>query len=481
MCHQHNHLAAMYLQQASDHSSSSPRSRPYKPLLVGVDGIPCPYQPRQHIAVCRSVRSRFAQSMGPGYLCAMGKAFIDGGSTVFLFGQARLTGGNLGPNTSAVSTAGCEGFAYVIKALQAYAATNNAGPVYFGAQAACCITAPNGTSLIDWVYGAQHLQPIEAGNRPMLVQPLARSGPALTTPQPNAPWPWLYGAGDWHDANLVNNANALPVVLDYDNWSGTLSKPDDIRTLACLPNATVRAQAISNRFYHLINYNPRAFVSIPLSKDLAGLAAPAPFGNVTCYGNASAAHGKYFSANACGIVDIAAALFQLPYNPDSPPNPTAPTMATSRPINRIYWGQQLRAADATVSWLYRAILNRSVDLEPGYVGALASLPQVLEPGSSSVHEAADMNEAQGARAGLATQLVMSAEFHRTAGCLPAVTATCAERAVVGVYRALLLEEPSLAAVMSMASAIVNGSLGFKGLVSEIAVTADQQGLYAPLT
>ena len=45
-------------------------------------------------------------------------------------------------SSSAVSDAGAAGFKIVIDALKAYAAEKGYGPIYFGAQAACCIQPP---------------------------------------------------------------------------------------------------------------------------------------------------------------------------------------------------------------------------------------------------------------------------------------------------------------------------------------------------
>lgn len=58
---------------------------------------------------------------------------------------------------------------------------------------------------------------------------------------------YRYGPDDWHDANLVNNMNGIPVLLDWDNWSGDPTIPDDIRTLACLASSADRAQALSDK------------------------------------------------------------------------------------------------------------------------------------------------------------------------------------------------------------------------------------------
>eukprot|EP00054_Salpingoeca_dolichothecata_P009433 m.53192 g.53192 ORF g.53192 m.53192 type:complete len:644 (+) comp18366_c0_seq1:249-2180(+) len=420
------------------------------------------------------------------YYIAMGKVFIDANITVFLFGQARLTGGNDG-TSSAVSQAGAKGFQYVIDELRAYAKTTTSSPLYFGAQAACCVqTEPGGESLIQWVYGAQHMQPVAAGSQQIMVQPLSRASAFFLEPQQNPPWKWLYGDKDWHDANLVNNQNELPVVLDFDNWSGDPDLPDDIRTLACLSNSSARSQAVSDKFYHLNNYNPRAFVSVPLSKVMSSLIAPAPYTNAKCYGNQSSNHPPYFSANACGIIGIAKKIFALPFLKDNPPSPTTLLSNSSKPVSRVYFGQQLRSPDATVAWLYRSILNRTVELS-GYTTSLSALPQIQVPGGQpGTTEANNLNRAAGPRAQLVLRLIRSAEFNATFGCesdtnLPGQvypSLACATEIVTRSFRAIMLADADTPIIDPFAEKLHTGNSSILEIVDAFSGQADAEHLYS---
>ena len=64
------------------------------------------------------------------------------------------------------------------------------------------------------------------------VQPFSVNG---TEPALRPQW---YGSQDLHDANRMNNHRNLPVLLDFDNYSGDEDQPDDIRRLSAWPNAT---------------------------------------------------------------------------------------------------------------------------------------------------------------------------------------------------------------------------------------------------
>jgi hypothetical protein len=63
---------------------------------------------------------------------------------------------------------------------------------------------------------ALHLQ----GNGDHNIQPLGREGSALDFGgSVDGHCSYITG-GDWHDANRENNENHLPVVLEFDNFSG---------------------------------------------------------------------------------------------------------------------------------------------------------------------------------------------------------------------------------------------------------------------
>ena len=63
----------------------------------------------------------------------------------------------------------------------------------------------------------------------------------------------------------MNNANEIPVLLDFDNYSGDEDRPDDIRRLSSWPNST-RAAFVRTLWHILRLYNPRASLSLPMSK-----------------------------------------------------------------------------------------------------------------------------------------------------------------------------------------------------------------------
>lgn len=91
------------------------------------------------------------------------------------------------------------------------------------------------------------------------VQPFSVNG---TEPASSPQW---YGADDFHDANRINNLRQIPVLLDFDNFSGDEDRPDDIRRLSAWPNQT-RSEFVRTLWHILRLYNPRATLSIPLSK-----------------------------------------------------------------------------------------------------------------------------------------------------------------------------------------------------------------------
>lgn len=228
---------------------------------------------------------------------------MDGGVRAFFFGQSRLTGGGRACNAdytgcSRVSVAGAEGFSKVLSNLKAYAQERGYGKVYFGPQAASGFELADGTDLADWSYGAQHLY----ARGEWLVQPFSING---TEPAQGPQW---YGSGDLHDANRLNNAREIPVLLDFDNFSGDEDRPDDIRRLSAWPNAT--RDAFVRTLWNILRlYNPRASLSLPLSKAAGGnwpafkqpqsqvRAAPPPrFGCVAnIYDSAVCAHCTYLT------------------------------------------------------------------------------------------------------------------------------------------------------------------------------------------
>jgi hypothetical protein len=239
------------------------------------------------------------------------QVFMDAGVRSFFFGQSRLTGGGRGCNIdgtgcSRVSAAGAAGFGVVLGNLKAYAVDRSYGSVWFGPQAASGFELANGTELADWVYGAQHLH----SRQQWLVQPFGVNG---TSPQYGPQW---YGGGDTHDANRVNNAKALPVMLDFDNFSGDEDRPDDIRRLSSWPNAT-RSQFVQTLWHIARLYSPSVTVSVPMSKAAGGNwpAFSQPQGQ--CWSGAwgDRADGLYFGVYSCGLVNATARLFLGPEQP----------------------------------------------------------------------------------------------------------------------------------------------------------------------
>jgi hypothetical protein len=216
------------------------------------------------LSSCQPFSQSGTHSRNAGACRSWGKAYMDGGVRAFFFGQSRLTGGGRACNDdytgcSRVSIAGADGFSKVLSNLKAYAQAQGYGKVYFGPQAASGFELANGTDLADWSYGAQHLYARDK----WLVQPFSING---TEPALGPQW---YGSGDLHDANRVNNAREIPVLLDFDNFSGDEDRPDDIRRLSAWPNAT-RDSFVRTLWHILRLYNPRASLSLPLSKAAGG-------------------------------------------------------------------------------------------------------------------------------------------------------------------------------------------------------------------
>ena len=124
-----------------------------------------------------------------------------------------------------------------------------------------------------------------------------------------------YGPADLHDANRGNNANNLPVMLDFDNFSGDEDTPDDIRRLASWPNNT-RTQFVQTLWHTARLYNPRVTVSVPLSKAAGGnwplFRQPQP----QCWsGTWGKNDGLYFGVVSCGLANLTSQLFAEPDHP----------------------------------------------------------------------------------------------------------------------------------------------------------------------
>ena len=327
----------------------------------------------------------------------------------------------------------------------------------------------------DFVIGAQHLQGIGED----LVQPLAPSGSAL----PGAGWHGTesyIAQFDWHDANRLNNQNTacrngLPVVLEFDNFSGQKYLLDDIRRLAATPNAS-RTQLLTNLWRHLPLYNPRASLSIPIIK-----AMPFFSGQTQCFtpiasGTAGWGPPAVFGAVSCNVVAPAVQLFA---SLDSGEDKLA--LALSPPpvgIERSYLGRQLQQADTTAAWLFQILLGRDFSSTAEYTNMVASLPNRSSDGLLSC---------AGARAEAAMTIVTSAEFKAQA-C--ARDSTCLARRLMN---ALALRQPANAtelqsSIARMAPASLSGGVGRGGagagvdavadaLVRKYCHEADRMGLY----
>ncbi len=400
---------------------------------------------------------------GQQFYSVWGKSQLDAGCNALYWGEARMIGGSdlnnsaVLPN-SCVSHAGSLGFSAVINELRSYATRQGYGQTYYGPQAACGFPLPNGTDVADFVIGAQHLQGIGED----LIQPLAPSGSAL----PAAGWRGVdsyISEWDWHDANRLNNKNHLPVVLEFDNFSGQKYLLDDIRRLAATPNAS-RAQLLTNLWRHLSLYNPRASLSIPIIKAMqfvpdqaqcfspiststAGWGPPAVFGAVSCDVVAPAA--RLFASLDSGVAPLQLAL--------SPP-PVG--------IERTYLGRQLQQADTTSSWLFQILLGRDFTSTAEYSNMVKSLPNRTSDGLLSC---------AGARASAATTIVKSAEFSSSA-C--GKDNTCLARRLMN---ALALREPTdsfeVKGVLERLDPTLSKEEVATSLVREFCMEADSVGLY----
>lgn len=397
---------------------------------------------------------------GQRFYSVWGKSQLDAGCNALYWGEARMIGGSDLNNSavlpdSCVSHAGSLGFSTVINELRTYATTQGYGPTYYGPQAACGFPLPNGTDVADFVIGAQHLQGIGED----LVQPLAPSGSAL----PAAGWRGVdsyISQWDWHDANRLNNKNRLPVVLEFDNFSGQKYLLDDIRRLAATPNAS-RAQVLTNLWRHLSLYNPRASLSIPIIKAMlfvpdqtqcfspiststAGWGPPAVFGAVSCDVVAPAAR-LFASLDSSGATPLQLAL--------SPP-PVG--------IERTYLGRQLQQADTTAAWLFQVLLARDFTSTSEYRNMVESLPNRTTDGLLSC---------AGARASAATTIVASAEF-RSSTC--SKDNACLARRLMN---ALALREPTGPAELEELLERLDSHEVAEALAREFCLEADSIGLY----
>ena len=320
------------------------------------------------------------------YYTSWGLIYLDAGVRAFFFGQSRLTGGGRGcapdgSGCSRVATAGAAGFEVVLQNLKAHAVQKGYGQVFFGPQAASGFQLENGTELADWTYGAQHLY----ASQNWLVQPFSIAGsPPLTRSQ------W-YGSTDTHDANRVNNENGIPVLLDFDNYSGDEDRPDDIRRLSSWPNST-RAAFVRTLWHTLRLYNPRASLSLPMSKSAGGNwpAFTQPQGQ--CWsGRWGGNDGLYFGAVSCGIVNVTADLFAQPEQPTP--------IDILEAVDSNHFGTALQSTDLTAVWAFRTIHTRDFTSLAEYNATVRLLPwNGLVIG------------ARGKRCTLARTLVASPEF-----------------------------------------------------------------------
>ena len=324
------------------------------------------------------------------YYVAWGKVYLDAGIRAFFFGQARLTAGGRscnkdGTGCSRVSVKGATGFFNVITRLQSYADTKGYGDIFFGPQAASGFELDNGTEIAHWAYGAQHLFARDG----WLVQPFGVNG---TAPSRSVQW---YGAGDLHDANRLNNANGLPVLVDFDNFSGEEDKPDDIRRLSSWSNNT-RSQFVKTLWHTMRVYNSRVTVSIPLSK-AAGGNWPA-FHQSQCWsggasGSASGSgDGIYFGAVSCGLLNVTKEIF---LGPD-----TYSVPQVLREVQPFHFGKALQSPDLTAVWGFQTLLRRDFANIEEYKNAVQTLPTFILG-------------ARGARAKFAIQLIESDEFQKS--------------------------------------------------------------------
>jgi hypothetical protein len=328
------------------------------------------------------VRTRCVQD----YYTSWGKVYLDAGIRAFFFGQARLTGGgrscnNDGTGCSRVSVEGAAGFFNVINRLQSYAEIKGYGDIFFGPQAASGFELANGTEAAHWAYGAQHLFARDG----WLVQPFGING---TAPPRSVQW---YGAGDLHDANRLNNANRLPVLVDFDNFSDEEDKPDDIRRLSSWSNNT-RSQFVKTLWHTMRAYNSRVTVSIPLSKAAGGNWPE--FQQSQCWSGRTlgSADGIYFGGVSCGLLNVTKEIF---LGPD-----TYSVSQVLRSVDPFHFGKALQSPDLTAVWGVQTLLRRDfVNIEE-YKSTLQTLPSILLG-------------ARGARGKFATQLIESDEFQKS--------------------------------------------------------------------
>jgi hypothetical protein len=145
--------------------------------------------------------------------------------------------------------------------------------------------------------------------------------------------------------------------------------------------------------WHILRlYNPRASLSLPMSKAAGGNwpAFNQPQGQ--CWsGRWGTEDGLYFGGLSCGIVNVTAELFAQPQQP------SPKTILKAVDLN--HFGTALQSADLTTVWAYRTILDRDLNSLQEYNVSLHLLPfNGLVIG------------ARGKRCALARTLVACAEF-----------------------------------------------------------------------
>ena len=207
--------------------------------------------------------------------------------------------------------------------------------------------------------------------------------------------PQWYGSDDFHDVNRVNNKQSLPVLLDFDNFSGKEGTPDDIRRLSSWPNST-RSELVRTLWHILRLYSPNASLSIPLSKvaggDWPAFKQPQSQCWSGAWGNRSR-DGLYFGAVSCRIVNVTRELFLGPAHPT-----VAEILAAVKPH---HFGTALQSADLSCIWAFRTLLDRDFVSASEYQYCVGTLPSLLLG-------------ARGARCELARRVLQSAEFNRSA-------------------------------------------------------------------
>lgn len=188
----------------------------------------------------------------------------------------------------------------------------------------------------------------------------------------------------------VNNANKLPVMLDFDNFSGDEWRPDDIRRLSSWPNSS-RVAFVRSLWYMMRMYNPRATVSMPMSKAAGGGWAQFTQPQSQCWSRG--VDGLYFGAYSCGIVNATVSLF------NGPEHPTVDQLIAA--VDPHHFGAALQSPDLTAVWGYKTVLARDFGSVAEYQAAVSSLPELVLG-------------ARGARCDLAHRLAASTEFQNTA-------------------------------------------------------------------